>query len=364
MSNYDHLADRRCDSTHSELKPRYERVLLGFCRCPNTASTMATLAKTLARTGIRPTLLCNDVGARGVGDADAIDVVVRPDARALAADLDAIRPQLIILWSGASQIDIEVCRLAAERNTPVRFVELGWFPQSQTVYFDYEGTNARSSIRKLDLTERRVDDRLDGWLHAYRSERAAPRPDIDSDYIFVPLQDIRDVNISLASPYQSMDAFVTALAARFPQRHFVVRPHPHFSDVWLTPQSNVSVRRDLSIHPWLQHATAVVGINSTALLEALCADKSTHSVGVSISTGRDVMYEFDGVDSMTIHDEIDEARAERTRRFLSELIFTRQTQKADLALAERLPDIYGLSDLFESQAPTKPHSQRHAAVSM
>jgi len=325
---------------------------------------MTTLANTLARTGITTTLLCNEVGARGVVGADEIDLIVRPDARALSADLDAIRPQFIILWSGATQIDIEVSRLAAERNTPVRFVELGWFPQSQTVYFDYEGTNARSSIRKLDLTQCHVDARLDDWLHAYRTQRAAPRPDIDSDYIFVPLQDIRDVNISLASPYQSMDAFVTALAMRFPQRHFVVRPHPHFSDVWLTPQPNVSVRRDLSIHPWLQHATAVVGINSTALLEALCAGKPTHSVGVGISTGLDVMYEFDGVDSMTLHDDIDEARAERMRRFLSELIFTRQTQKANLAIAERLPDIYGLADLFEPQTPTKPHSQRHAALSI
>ncbi len=362
MNNHQHEAKRQMDATRPTFVPQYERILLGFCRCPNTAGTMAMLANTLAHTGISTTLLCNDVGARGV-EGDAFEVVFRPDARKLASDLDAIRPQAIILWSGATQIDMEVCRLAGERKIPVRFVELGWFPQSKTVYFDYEGTNARSSIRTFDLTQRPLDPRLDEWLRSYRAERAAPRPDIDGEYIFVPLQDIRDVNISLASPYQSMDAFVSALATRFPHKHFVVRPHPHFSDVWLTPHANVSVRRDLSIHPWLQHASAVVGINSTALLEALCAGQPTHSVGVGISTGLDVMYEFDGVDSMTLHDDIDSDRAERTRRFLSELIFTRQTQTSDLANPDMLPSIYGLSDLFAPLSTSQSHSQRRAALS-
>jgi len=362
MNNHDREMHRQMDATRPTFVPKYERIMLGFCRCPNTAGTMATLAKTLTQTGISTTLLSNDVGARSV-ECDASDVVIRPDARELASDLDTIRPQLAILWSGATQIDMEVCRMAGERNISVRFVELGWFPQSKTVYFDYEGTNARSSIRKLDLAQRPVDPRLDEWIRNYRAERAAPRPEIDGEYIFVPLQDIRDVNISLASPYQSMDAFVSALATRFPDKHFVVRPHPHFSDVWLTPHANVSVRRDLSIHPWLQHASAVVGINSTALLEALCAGKPTHSVGVGISTGLDVMYEFDGADSMTLHDDIDEDRAERTRRFLSELIFTRQTQTADLANPDMLPSIYGLSDLFEPQSTTESHSQCRPALS-
>lgn len=330
------------------------RFLFGFCRWHETAQHFATLANTLRGANIDSRILCTPLTAsrlRGVNDAQ---LITAESLDALEEILDGWSPEAVFVWSGATQIDQEVVGASRARGVPCRFAELGWFPQSKTIHFDSEGTNARSSIRRLDLSTTPVDARLDAWLTQRRAEMAAPAPEL-RDYIFVPLQDVRDCNITLGSPYATMDAFVSALAERFCEETIVVRPHPNFSDVILTPRPNVHVRRDGSIHPWLQHAKAVVGINSTALLEALIYGKASHSVGVGLTTGLHVLYESADVESIELHTEIDAARLDRVRRLLSELIFVRQAFTKDLHYLDRLGSIYGIADLLQPERNAPAH---------
>ncbi len=324
-------------------------IALGITDRPERWTTITkffvTLGNTLREDGVDSWYACHSAAAKPLER-------IRKDRRFVAADhagfeelLDRSQPDLIFIWNGGSEGDVITKQIADTRGIPCRFGELGWFPQSETLYFDTEGTNARSSIRKLNLSKHPADPRIDGWLRDWRARQTAPRPGIDG-YVFVPLQDERDLNITLASPYKTMDAFVSALALRFPDQHFIVRPHPHFPDVRIANHPNVTIRADGPLHAWLNHADAVVGINSTVLLESLAWGRPTHAVGVGLATGLHIMYDAEGVDSLKIRRDIDGDRWERTRRFLSELVFARQIQRKDLHYLKRLRSAYGVADLL------------------
>ncbi|MBN2561965.1 MAG: hypothetical protein JXQ75_13655 [Phycisphaerae bacterium] len=307
----------------------------------------ATMGNTLREIGVDSWYVCHPAAAKPLQRVLCGRSIVREDHSDFGDLLDRIKPDAVFIWNGASDGDLMTRRFADERGIPCRFGELGWFPQSTTLHFDTEGTNARSSIRRLDLSSVRVDPRLDEWLERWRSDQEMTDPD-RRGYVFVPLQDERDVNITLASPYATMDAFVTALAGKFPSTRFIVRPHPHFAEAPLTPHPNVEVRCDGSLHGWIKHADAVVGINSTVLLESLAWDKPTHSVGVGLATGLDVLFEADSVEGLTLDRQIDPYRRERTRQLLSELIFVRQIYRKDLHYLDRVRRAYGVSDLVLS----------------
>ena len=65
--------------------------------------------------------------------------------------LGEFSPDYIILWNGDLPKDGIVTRLAAKNNIPIIYVEMGWFPQEKTIYFDFRGVNASSEIRDLKL---------------------------------------------------------------------------------------------------------------------------------------------------------------------------------------------------------------------
>ncbi|MCB9862483.1 MAG: hypothetical protein H6820_03935 [Phycisphaerales bacterium] len=321
------------------------RFLFGFCRWHETARHFVTLANTLRAANIDSRIYGTPLTLSRLDYLRPEQAIARDDLCDMERILDEWRPDCLFVWSGATQLDQALVAAARDRNIECRFAELGWFPQSKTIHFDTQGTNARSSMRQLVVDRLEIDPRFDDWLAARCNSLAEAPPDI-RNYVFVPLQDIRDANITLGSPYRSMDDFVTALATRFPDETFVVRPHPNFSDVPLTRHSNVVVRRDRSIHPWLQHADAVVGINSTALLESLVYGIPTHAVGTGLATGLDVLFGAGDVSELEIHRTISEDRQDRIRRLLSELVFVRQAWMKDLHYLDRLPQIFGLGDLL------------------
>lgn len=325
-------------------------------RCHAVARFFATMGNTLREIGVDCWHICHPKAASGLEAVRGDRKFIRDDHRDFGELLDRIRPDVMFLWNGATDAHAITRRFASDREIPIRYAELGWFPQSTTMHFDLEGTNARSAIRKLDLSRIRVDPTLDAWIDDWRRRQigdAGQPSDAPAGYIFVPLQDERDTNITLASPYPTMDAFVTALSERFPRERFIVRPHPHYADVKITPRLNVQVTTEGALHAWLRGADAVVGINSTVLLEALAWDKPAHSVGVGLATGLDVMHEFDSVANLTIHRTTDAARRDRVRRLLSELIFRRQFPRKNLHYLDRLRRVHGLADLLDATASLK-----------
>ena len=266
--------------------------------------------------------------------------------------LDDIQPDLIYIWNGASDGDLITRKYAIDRNIPVVYSELGWFPQGQTVYFDTEGTNARSSIRRLNMSIIDVSDQLDEWITNYLSGQNRQKVDA-SEFVFVPLQDEEDINITQDSPYKTMDEFVSALSHRFPDKKFIVRPHPRFPDVRISQYLNVTIRTDGNVYDWMATAGAVVGINSTVLLESLLMGRPTHSLGTGLATGLNVFFEAGCVEDMDLDQEIDPEQKLRIRKFLSELIFRRQVERSRLSDTDYIINQTVLGDVIRNIRQTK-----------
>jgi len=269
------------------------------------------------------------------------------DHETLRQRLLKIRPRYMFVWNGNCLGD-EVSRtVARELGIQSCFAEIGWFPQSETIYFDWEGTNFRSSIRSLDLRELDVDPRIDAWISSYIEDRSGKSVD-ERGYLFVPLQDEDDTNITDASPYRRMNDFVRDLSARFPDERIIVRRHPRFMQVELDTYSNVEYRNDGGVYDWLQHAKGIIGINSTVLLEALLYDKPIYSVGQSLASGLGVYAEFPTAIEIDLKDVVDEETRTRRRVLLSELVFKRMMRREDLDDAQSLSNYFVFQDMIKN----------------
>ncbi len=243
--------------------------------------------------------------------------------------LDEIKPDWIYIWNGRSDGDMLTAEYAQKRGIPVIYSELGWFSQKDQVYFDSKGTNALSEIRSLDLDELSVDERLNAWIETYLQKRLTYRV-LVKDFIFVPLQDECDTNIVDSSPYTKMDDFVRDLSRQFPDKKFIVRPHPRAEHTHLGQYHNVEVRSDGNIYDWLAHADAVVGINSTVLLEALLLNKRVFAFGEGLLSGLGVFFEPGDVFSIDFSAISDTDHDIRRKKILSELIFRRQISRDNI----------------------------------
>lgn len=269
------------------------------------------------------------------------------DHETLRQRLLKIRPRYMFVWNGNCQGD-EVSRaVARELGIQSCFAEIGWFPQSETIYFDWEGTNFRSSIRSLDLAELDPDPRIDSWVSSYIQERACDTV-TERDYLFVPLQDENDTNITDASPYQRMNDFVRDLSERFPDERIIVRRHPRFMQVEMAAYQNVEYRNDGDIYDWLRHSKGIVGINSTVLLEGLLYDRPIYAVGESLASGLGVYLEYPTAKAITLTENVDEVTRRRRRALLSELVFKRMMRREDLDDAQYISNYFVFREMIET----------------
>lgn len=237
---------------------------------------------------------------------------------------DHMRPDVVFIWNGNSPSDEIVARMAREAGVPIVFGELGWFTQKTTLQFDDKGTGPRSSLRDLSLMGMSDHSDLDSFIwdlaDLVGSVRTRPR-----DYLFVPLQDEADTNISRFSPFDDMAAFLWHVVRQFPDRNIVARPHPHQKDVRLPEFGDkVTVTSEGHLYEWLRGASGVVGINSTVLFEALLFKKPVLAYGENAATGLGVFGEGEGAG---IQPKYSMAQEIKIRNLLSEMIFKRSFRR-------------------------------------
>jgi hypothetical protein len=145
----------------------------------------------------------------------------------------------------------------------------------------------------------------------------------------VPLQDERDLNILLDSPFKTMDAFVGYLSRMYPQRKFLIRPHPKFPNPALGNYSNVKVAPPkVSFYEQLAKCNGVVGINSTTLLESALLGYTVFSYGTSLASGTGLFVDVRPDQEIEFSDhKIDMAKASGV---LHHLLCEKQMLRADL----------------------------------
>jgi hypothetical protein len=196
-----------------------------------------------------------------------IDLVYRHPSQALSIDFFN-RSIGTLLWNGTLPIFARLKQFLTANGIKFSFVECGFFPQTQHVYFDRRGINVDSSLAQDDLT----------WLppefsSILQQKRTMFFQDVTAyaeqqDYIFIPLQLAHDSNIQLHSRFGSgMQQFIDYIEACYPNETLVFKRHPRdTADYHIA--SNRSFWSTACSRALIKGAKKVHGINSTVLFEA------------------------------------------------------------------------------------------------
>ncbi|WP_105103982.1 hypothetical protein [Microbulbifer pacificus] len=211
--------------------------------------------------------------------------------------LKKFRPDTIVIWNGLMDYQKSFISLVKSFNPTQQFLflESGWFPQKNTYYSDPQGVNAASSISRatpppLDPAQ---TSEIKKWKTLYRQSYGVPKSR-DNGYYFVPLQLETDTNITLFSPFKGMKALLQwVIDNTDPVRPIVVRPHP-LSDTnheeFNRLNDRIHVDGNTPLQKLIAESHAVIGINSTVLLESLIFEKPTIALGQGIFQNSNAIY--------------------------------------------------------------------------
>ena len=193
----------------------------------------------------------------------------------------AFRPDVVFTWNGISDGDRQMIDLyGAEKFI---YSELGFFDHYKTCYFDFSGTNFTSMNLVEDLSDVRYEQAaFDQLVENYQKDRL-----YEGRYIFVPLQDEGDTQITKLSPFKTMKAFleyVLQLYAFDKDLKILFKKHP--SAPCEVPEDDRLVEVFENVHHYLPYAENVVGVNSTVLFETLLYHQRILSVGLGIASRR------------------------------------------------------------------------------
>lgn len=227
-----------------------------------------------------------------------------PDHEHFNYVLNRFKPNFVFTWNGSSIGDETTSTLAQTYGAKMVFSEQGWFPQKDTMYFDLTGCNGKCSsqntiwpapdtkgttqllaARKKYITQ----TGLENFFTVDTFNIASPEL---SKPIFVPLQDERDLNIILDSPFKNMNSFVSFLCKSYPQYQFIVRPHPKYPNPNLGDYTNVELGNPkIPMFKQLSRCGMVIGINSTTLLESALLGFTVISYGKGLGTGTGIFHD-------------------------------------------------------------------------
>ena len=197
----------------------------------------------------------------------AIELVYRHPSQKLS--LDFFQQSLgTLLWNGTLPIFNALKQYLSANNLPFSFLECGFFPQTQHLYFDRMGINVHSSLAHADFSGLSAD--VTAILQQKRQQffqEVAPHAE-QHPYIFIPLQLGDDSNIQLHSRFvNGMQEFINYIEACYPDDCLVFKKHPRDNheyqlfgkrSTWSTACARALIKGAKKVH----------GINSTVLFEA------------------------------------------------------------------------------------------------
>lgn len=200
--------------------------------------------------------------------------------------LSSVEAEYIGVWNGKKfrQAILVIAAKALSKN--VIYFETGPLPGYSAV--DPVGVDYYSAIPR----------NADFYLSRPLKESAAPffpeslpRPKgLPKEYIFIPFQVVEDSNIYLHSPWirdmrHLYDVIVKASNA-CPNFEFVIKSHPacpeNYQDLIDLKHPKIHFVQDVPSQALVQHAEAVLTVNSTVGMEALMARKKVIVLGQAI----------------------------------------------------------------------------------
>lgn len=191
------------------------------------------------------------------------------------------KPDLIFTWNGISDGDQQMINLYGREL--FMFAELGFFDHYNTCYFDRSGTNFTSMGLVESLDSNNVDYDL---YESIKSSHIKPRL-YNERYVFVPLQDETDTQITKLSPFKTMYElldYVLCLYNFDRDIKILYKQHPRKSARVPTHDKLIPVNED--VHHYLPYAENVIGVNSTVLFETLLYHQRLLTIGIGVASRR------------------------------------------------------------------------------
>lgn len=181
-------------------------------------------------------------------------------------------PNWVFTWNGASEGDQLIIQNFGKDK--MIFGELGFFDHYKTCHFDFHGVNAMSGNRFEELNGNYDYSILDNLVLKYKKPRI-----FKEDFVFVPLQDERDTNITVYSSIKKMEELLDYVEERWKDKNIKVlyKKHPQHK-MNIKPRKNfIEVSGD--VHSYIPYANEVIGINSTVLFETLLYHNNMIALG-------------------------------------------------------------------------------------
>lgn len=173
-----------------------------------------------------------------------------------------------LLWSGSVPQFEPLKQFMRANDLQYSFIECGFFPQTQHIYFDRQGINVESSLAANDLNWLPKDvtpilqhkrELFFQDVHAYSTHQ---------DYIFVPLQLAQDSNVQRNSRFvNGMQEFIDYIESHYFDETLVFKRHPRDNSSYQLRSGRSYWSADCS-RALIKGAKKVHGINSTVLFEA------------------------------------------------------------------------------------------------
>jgi len=194
------------------------------------------------------------------------------------------RPNKILFHNGSHPAYQKVLERVKALGIPIVYSELGWFPQKGNIYFDRWGVGGKSYLASLSAHE------LCG-KHLGEDESSSV---LASGFVLLVTQLENDTNILVHSPrFKSNLAFVRHVISEVPSgEKIVVKPHPLDASwrSWVgVLDARCTVVTDEPVEKLLSEAKAVVGINSTVLVQALEYDVNIYAFGRSVLDNKGIV---------------------------------------------------------------------------
>ena len=230
-------------------------------------------------------------------------------------EVEDFAPDVILTWNDIAWYEREAIPKLRERYK-VMVVENGWLPQAGNVYL--LETNAFASRELEEGFEKFIpDDRdISPSKIGYEVKYTLDRP-----YVFVPLQLESDTSQFFSPHFKTMQSFVDFIAVTSKGVPVVIKEHPKKEVRVASHAANcVLYEGPRTTHELIAGAKAVVGINSTCLIEALVFKKPVYAFGKSPGSHAFLPADVNDPEFMknVLHSDtrVDDALIEKTVRYL------------------------------------------------
>lgn len=202
----------------------------------------------------------------------------------LLLNIYTYKPNKLLFHNGLHPMYQDVLDEVKKLGIPIIYSELGWFPQKDHVYFDRWGTNGQSYLASLSA---------EAFCKKSINDNNKKDTKLTGDHVLIITQLENDTNLIVNSPlFKKNYNFIEHVLEQIPKREkVIIKTHPldkNWEALKVFESERVQVIKEGNLDILIQNAKAVIGINSTVLIQALEYDVNIYSYGYGLLDNKGV----------------------------------------------------------------------------